>query len=48
MRESSGSLKTINTLESFKIFMKSLHNFMVIMEYRTIMLNDSLFHYRNL
>ena len=48
LRESSGSLKTINTLESFKIFMKSLHNFMAIMEYRTIMLNDSLFHYRNL
>ena len=35
-------LITIN-FEFIQVFMKSLHNFMVIMKYGTIMLNDSLF-----
>ena len=36
LRESSGSLKAINTSE----LCISIHNFMVVMKYRTIMLND--------
>ena len=47
LRESSGSLKTINTSKSFEwpiwTFMKSLHNFMVILKFWTIMFNESLF-----
>ena len=41
MRESSVSLEAINTVES-------LHNFIVIMKYQTIMFNDNFFHWRNL
>ena len=49
-REPTYFLKTINTSESFEFFWSNyIHNFMVIMKYRTVRVNDSwLFHCHNL